>query len=107
PRRGAPRSRLNLHRPPQPPPTTHRRLLHDAALERIPWSFRPLVATLERRDVERDRRQVVDQNRPWGERPYRRDGLQVALAQVANLDLARLLAPLGRQVAEVVVMRLV
>src|SRR5207249_1068744 len=54
----------------------------------------------------RDRGQVIDQNRPGREWPYRRHGLEVALACVADLDLARLLTPLGRQIAELVVVRL-
>src|SRR5207237_10428712 len=99
-----PPTSTNLH---QPPPSSHRPPLHDAALERIPRSFRPLVATLERRDVERDRGQVVDQNRPGRQRPDRRHGLEVALARVADLDLARLLARLGGQITEAIVIGLI
>src|SRR4029077_7282780 len=75
--------------------------------ERIPRPGGPGVPALERRDVERDRRQIVDQNRPGGERPHRRHRLQVTLARIADLDLARLLARLGREIAQIVVVRLI
>src|SRR2546430_644706 len=108
------RSRLTLaeRSPPtspdlhQPPPTTHRRLLPDAGLDQIARSLRPLVPALPRRDVEPDRGQVIDQNRPGREWPYRGHGFEVALACVADLDLGRLLTRLGRQIAELVVVRL-
>src|SRR5947208_386209 len=85
---------------PQPPPTSS---LRDQTLQRIARPFWPPVAALERRDVQRDGRQVVEQDRPRGERAHRREALQVPLARVAHLDLARLLARLRREVAEVVV----
>src|SRR5882762_441614 len=101
PKRPPPTS-TNLH---EPPPTSTS--LRDASLERPARSLRPPVAALERRDVQRHGRQVVEQDRPWGERAHRGTGLQVSLARVTHLDLARLIARLRRQVAEVVVLSLV
>src|SRR2546425_3075781 len=77
------------------------------SLQRVPRSFRPVVPPLERRHVQRHRRQVVEQDRPWGERAHRGDAFQVPLAGVAHLDLARLLARLRREIAEVVVLGLI
>src|SRR5256885_2261057 len=94
-------------KPPQPPPASHRPPLCDAGLEGIPRSGGPVVAPLQRRDVERNRREVVDENRPRRERPNRGHGLQITLARVADLDFARLLARLRRQIAEVIVIGLV
>src|SRR2546429_2737593 len=42
---------------------------------------------LERRHVQRHCRQVVEQDRPRGERPHRRKPFHVSLARVAYLDL--------------------
>src|SRR5216117_3812269 len=89
----------NLHHPPPSSATS----LRDPALQRIPRPLRPPISAFERGDVQRDRRQIVEQDRPRGERAHRRDALQVPLARVAHLDLARLLARLRREVAEVVV----
>src|SRR2546422_707895 len=87
--------------PPTSPP------LRDASFQRIPRPLRPPVPALERRDVQRDRRQVVEQHGPWSERAHRGDTFHVPLARVAHLDLACLLARLRREVAELVVRGLV
>ena len=63
-----------------------------------------MVSPFQRRDVQRDRRQVVEQDRPRGEGAHRRDTLYVPLAGVADLDFARLLTCLRREVAELVVL---
>src|SRR5438132_14021530 len=101
PKRPPPTS-TNLHKP---PPTSAS--LRDASLERPARSFRPVVPPLERRHVQRHCRQVVEQDRPRGERPHRRKPFHVSLARVAYLDLPRLVARLGGQVAEVVVLGLI
>src|SRR2546430_8580183 len=101
PKRPPPTS-TNLH---QPPPTSAS--LRDASLEPPARPFRPVVPPLERRHVQRHRRQVVEQDRPWGERAHRGDAFQVPLASVAHLDLARLLTRLRREIAEVVVLGLI
>src|SRR2546425_8773051 len=54
-----PPTSTNLH---QPSPTSP---LRDQTLQRIARPFRPAVSPLERRDVQWDRRQVVEQDRPW------------------------------------------
>src|SRR5437867_3331309 len=99
-----PPTSTNLH---PPPPTSHRWPFSDAGLDWIPRPVRSPIAPLEGRDVQRDRRQVVQQDRPRSERAHRRDRFHVALAGVADLDLAGLLARLRREVAEVVVLGLV
>src|SRR5205809_5737086 len=96
-----PPTSTNLH---QPPPTSS---LCDPALQAIARALRPPVPPLERRHVQRHGRQVVEQDRPWGERAHRGDAFQVPLAGVAHLDLARLLARLRREIAEVVVLGLI
>src|SRR2546430_12790624 len=101
PKRPPPTS-TNLHKP---PPTSAS--LRDASLERPARSFRPVVPPLERRHVQRHRRQVVEQDRPWGERAHRGAAFQVPLAALAHRDLARLLARLRREIAEVVVLGLI
>src|SRR5205823_839484 len=61
------RSRLTLaERPPptstnlhQPPPTTHRRLLHDAGLERVARPFWPPVASFQRSEEHTSELQSV------------------------------------------------
>src|SRR3989475_12355317 len=96
-----PPTSTNLH---QPSPTSP---LRDQTLQPIARSFRPVVPPLERRHVQRHRRQVVEQDRPWGERAHRGDAFQVTLAGVAHLDLARLLARLRREITEVAVLGLI
>src|SRR5947207_15604620 len=75
----------------QPTPTTHRRLLHDAGLDQIARSLRPPVPAPKRRDVQWDRRQVVEQDRPWGEHEHRRDTLHRNLEAEAYHQHAGLL----------------
>src|ERR1041384_1504363 len=94
-----PPTSTSLH---QPPPTS--RPLPDPSLQCKARPLRPPVSALERRDVQRNRRQVVEQDRPRGESAHRRDALYVPLAGVADLDLARLLTCLRREVAELVVL---
>src|SRR5689334_15418786 len=101
PKRPPPTS-TNLH---EPPPTSAS--LRDTSLERPGRPLGPPVPAFERRDVQRHRRQVVEQYRPRGERAHRRDRFKVPLAVVADLDLARLLARLRREIAEVVVLGLI
>src|SRR2546426_11880362 len=83
-----------IRRPPRstlfPYTTLFRSPLRDPRLNRVAWPLGPLVAALERRHVQRHGRQVVEQDRPWGERAHRGDAFQVPLAGVAHLDLARL-----------------
>src|SRR2546425_2621391 len=54
-----------------------------------------------------DRHQVIEQDRPGSGGPHSGDSLQVSLARLADLDLPLLLALLGRQVREVLVLDLV
>src|SRR6266403_5706648 len=63
-----PQAFTNLH---QPRPASHMPPLRDAALERVPGPGGLVVSALERRDVQRDGRQVVEQDRPWRERAHR------------------------------------
>jgi len=64
----------------------------------------PPVAALERRDVQRDRRQSSSSTAHGASARHRGDAFHVPLARVAHLDLARLLARLRRQIAELVVL---
>src|SRR5439155_24026821 len=92
-------------RPSRPPPTsTTSTNLHNLRVQRVPGPGGPVVSPFQRRDVQRDRRQVVEQDRPRGEGAHRRDTLYVPLAGVADLDFARLLTCLRREVAELVVL---
>ena len=54
-----------------------------------------------------DRHQIIDQDRPRRARAYGGDPFQISFARLAHLDPARLLALLGREVGEVVVLDLV
>src|SRR5207249_1699725 len=54
-----------------------------------------------------DRHQIIDQDRPRRARAYGGDPFQISFARLADLDPARLLALLGREVGEVVVLDLV
>src|SRR5213076_633364 len=50
----------NLHHPPPSSATS----LRDPALQRIPRPLRPPISAFERGDVQRDRRQIVERDRP-------------------------------------------
>src|SRR5437899_12014213 len=75
-------------------------LLGDPRLARVPRPHRTVITALQRRDVEMDRHQVIEENRPGGERAHRRDRFHVALARSADLDPPHLLAFLGGEVAQ-------
>src|SRR2546427_13240242 len=81
--------------------------LFRSRLERVPRPLRTVITALQRRDVEMDRHQVIEENRPGGERAHRRDRFQVALARSADLDPPHLLAFLGGEVAEALMVGLV
>src|SRR3989442_12545345 len=54
-----------------------------------------------------DRHQVIEQDRPGSSGSHSGDSLQISLARLADLDLPLLLALLGRQVREVLVLDLI
>src|SRR5207248_48223 len=63
-----------LHHPPPLPPSS---TALDPNFQRIPRSLRPPVPALQRCNVQGHRRQVVEQDRPWGERTHRGEAFHV------------------------------
>src|SRR5207244_7490528 len=90
--------------PPSSPAST---ILQELGLERVSRSGGSLISPFQRRDVQMDRHQIIDQDRPRRARAHGGDPFQISLARLADLDSPRLLFLLGRQVGEVVVMGLV
>src|SRR3989441_2351015 len=77
-----------------------------SGLQHISRPLGPVVAALQRGDVQRDRHQIVQQNRPRREWPHRGEPLEVSLARLAHLDPTHLLVLLRREVTEVLVVGL-
>src|SRR2546427_10030073 len=90
--------------PSRPPPTSTN--LDNLHLEVEAPSFGPMIAAVQGRDIERHSGDVVQQHAPPGELAHSRLGLHISLTGVADLDLARGLPVLGRQVSQILVARL-
>src|SRR3989442_12889831 len=87
--------------PSRPPPTSTN--LDNLHLEVEAPSFGPMIAAVQGRDIERHSGDVVQQHAPPGELAHSRLGLHISLTGVADLDLARGLPVLGRQVSQILV----
>src|SRR5437016_14254280 len=87
--------------PSRPPPTSTS--LDNLHLEVEAPSFGPMIAAVQGRYIERHSGDVVQQHAPPGDLAHSRLGLHISLTDVADLDLARCLPVLWRQVSQILV----
>src|SRR6267378_1122383 len=86
-----------------PPPTSTN--FHNLQFQTESRPLGPMIATIKRRDVQGDGRDIVQQHAPPGQLAHRGLRFHISLTRVAHLDLARGLPVLGRQISQILVTR--